>query len=62
MRGIGSFVSEHPIKFEDLVEPTNDAALQEQFRRDPKVQIDVEGIGVGDERPGRCAAGGSGYQ
>ncbi|CKT52966.1 Uncharacterised protein [Mycobacterium tuberculosis] len=41
MRGIGSFVSEHSIKFEDLVETTHDAALEEQFRRDPQVQIDV---------------------
>src|SRR4051812_37695298 len=57
MGGIGPFVSEHPIKFEDLVETTDDAALEEQFRCYPQVEVYVEGIGMGDERPGRCAPG-----
>src|SRR5581483_6780880 len=55
MRGIGSFVSEHTIKFEDLVETADDAALEEQFRCNPQVEIDVQGIGMRDERPSRRA-------
>ena len=55
MGGIRAFVSEHSIYFEDPVETTDDAALEEQFRRDPQVQIDVESIGMRDERPRRRA-------
>ncbi len=57
MRGIRAFVSEVPIQLEDLVETTDHAALQEQFRRDAQVQIGVERIGVRHEGPGRGPAG-----
>src|ERR1700722_11884051 len=57
MCGIGSFVSEHAIKFEDLVETTDDAALQEQLRRDPQVKVDVKGIRMRDEGASRRAPG-----
>ena len=54
---IRTFVSEHSIQLEDLVETAHEATLQEQFRGDAQVQIRVERIGVGDERPGGGAAG-----
>ena len=56
MRGIRTFVSEHPIQLKDPLESAYQATLQEQFRRDPKVQVRIQGVGVCDERAGRGAA------
>src|SRR4029077_13324979 len=44
MRPIRTFVSEHPIQLEDALESAHQATLQEQFRRDPKVQVRVQSI------------------
>ena len=57
MRGIRTFVSEHPIQLENLLETADEATLEEQLRRDPQVQVGIERIGVGDERPRGRAAG-----
>ncbi len=57
MRGIDTFVAKVPIQLENPVKTTDDAAFEEQFRRNPQVQINVERIGMGDERPRRRAAG-----
>ena len=58
---IRAFIAEHPIQLENPVEPTDDAPLEKEFRRDPQVQIGVEGIGVRDERP-RGGTAGQGLQ
>lgn len=45
------------IQLENLLKSAHEAALEEQFRRDPQVQIDVERIGVRDERARGGTAG-----
>ncbi len=54
---IRALVAEVAIQLEDLVETADDAALEEQFRRDTQVEIRVQGIGMGDERPRGGATG-----
>lgn len=57
MRGIGALVSEHPIQLENLLETADHGTLEEQFRGDTQIQVGIEGIGMGDERPRRRATG-----
>ncbi len=40
------------IKFEDLVETTHDAALEEQFGSDPQVQIEFRALGMSADLTG----------
>ena len=57
MGGIGAFVTKYPVEFEDFLQTAHHTALEEQLRRDPQVEVGVEGVGVRDERPGRRAPG-----
>src|SRR5215217_5289893 len=56
MRGIGAFVSEHAIQLENLLQSAHQASLEEEFRCDTKVEVGVEGIGVGAKRTSRGTA------
>ncbi len=56
VRAVGALVAEVPVDLEHPVEPADDAPLQEQLRRDAQVQVEVEGIHVGAERPGGRSA------
>ena len=49
-------VAEHPGDLEDLLEAADHQPLEVQLGGDPQVQVDVEGVVVGDERPGRGPA------
>ena len=40
----------------DPLEPPDDAALEVELGRDPQVEVAIEGVVVGDERPRRGAA------
>ena len=51
-----SFVAEVAVDFVDAVEAADHQALQVEFRRDAQVEIDVEGVVVGDEGTRRGAA------
>ena len=57
VRGVGALVAEVAVDLEDLLDPADDAALEEQLRRDPQVQVHVERVHVRHERPRRGAAG-----
>lgn len=57
MCGIGFFVLEYLIKFEDFVEIIYDVVFEEQFWCDLQVQIDVQGIGMSGEWMGCCIIG-----
>ena len=52
-----AFVSEVPINLKHAGEPSDDQALEIEFRRDAQVEIHTEGIMVCDERLGRGASG-----
>jgi len=54
--GVGALVAEVAVDLEDPVDTADDAALEEQFRRDAQEEVHVEGVGVGDERASRGAA------
>src|SRR5207302_7152694 len=47
---------EDPPDFVDLLEPAHDQPLQVQLERDPQVEVQVERVVVGLERPGQAAA------
>ena len=51
------FVAEGPPDLEDTLDPANHAALKVQLRRDAQIDVGVQRVVVGDERPRRCAAG-----
>ena len=56
MSGVDALVAEVAVDLEDLLDTADDATLEEQFRRDTQVQVDVEGVGVRDERASCRAA------
>ena len=54
--GVDALVAEHPPDLEHPLHPADDEPLEVQLQRDPQVQVDVEGVVVGDERPRRRPA------
>jgi hypothetical protein len=55
MGAISALVAEVSVDLEHALETAGDGPLEEQLGRDPQVQVDVEGIGVRDERTSRGA-------
>jgi hypothetical protein len=55
--GVDALVAEHPAQLEDPVDPADQQPLQVQLAGDPQVQVGVEGVVVGDERPRQRPAG-----
>ncbi len=55
--GLDALVAEHPADLVDLFHAADQQSLQVQFQGDAQKQIDVQGVVVRDERPGRGAAG-----
>ncbi len=56
MGGVDAFVAEVAVDFEHAVDAADEAALEEQFRRDAQVEVQVEGVHVRGERTCRGAA------
>ncbi len=56
MGTVGTLVAEVPIQIENPFHATDNAALQEEFRRDSQIQVHIEGIHMGDERTCRGPA------
>ncbi len=56
VRGVRALVAEVAVDLEHPVDAADDGALEEQLGRDAQVQLDVERVGVRDERAGRGAA------
>ena len=56
MRGVDTFVTEIAVDFEHTVDTAHEAALEEQFRSDAQIQVDIEGIHMRGERACRGAA------
>ena len=54
--GVDALVAEHATDLEHALEPADDEALEVQLGRDAEVEVDVERVVVGDERPRRRAA------
>ena len=54
--GVDVLVPEVLCDLKDLLETADDKALEVEFRRDPEVEFLVEGVVVGGERSGVCAA------
>ena len=54
--GVDAFVAEVAVDFEHAVDAADEAALEEQFRRDAQVQVKVEGVHVRGERAGSGTA------
>ena len=52
-----ALVAEDPADLVDLLDAADQQPLQVQFQGDAQEQVDVEGVVVRDERPGRGAAG-----
>ncbi len=50
-------VAEHATDLVDALHPADQQSLEVQLKGDAEVQIDVEGVVVGHERPGRRAPG-----
>ena len=50
-------VAEHAADLVDLLDAADEQPLQRQFQGDAQEQVDVEGVVVRLERPGRGAAG-----
>ena len=50
--GVGAFIAEIAVDFEHAVNAAYQATLEEQFRRDAQVKIQVEGVHVRGERTG----------
>ena len=47
--GVDALVAEHPPDLEHPLHPAHDQALEVQLERDAQVEVDVEGVVVGDE-------------
>ena len=56
VRGVDALVAEVAVDLEDAVDAADQAALEEELGGDAHVQIDVEGVHVGDEGLGRRTA------
>ena len=54
--GVDALVAEHAADLEHPLEAADDEPLQVQLERDAEVEVDVECVVVGHERPGRRAA------
>ena len=54
--GRDAFVPEHPGDLEHPLETTHGEAFQVQLRSDPEVELQVQGVVVGGERPGQGTA------
>lgn len=54
--GVDAFVAEVAVYFEYFVESAYYCAFEEEFWCDAEVEVDVEGVGVGDEWSCCCAA------
>ena len=52
-----ALVAEDPADLEHPLDAADDQPLEVQLERDAQVQVDVERVVVGDERPGVGAAG-----
>jgi hypothetical protein len=52
-----ALVAEVAVDLEDPLHPADQEPLEEQLGRDPQVQVQVQGVVVGDERFGRRPAG-----
>ena len=52
-----ALVAKDPADLVDLFDAADQQSLQMQLEGDAQVQIDVEGVVMRDERPGRGAAG-----
>ena len=50
--GVDALVAEDAADLEDPLEPADDQPLEVQLERDAQVEVDVERVVVGDERPG----------
>ena len=46
-----ALVAEVPADLVDLLEPADDEPLQVELERDPQVEVAIQGVVVGDERP-----------
>ena len=55
--GRQSLVAEHPGQLEHPLEPADDEALEVQLGGDAQVEVEVEGVVVGGERPGQRPTG-----
>ncbi len=55
--GVDPLVAEIAVDLVNLFHPADDQALEIELRGHPKVQVEVEGVMVGDERPGQGPAG-----
>src|SRR6185312_5041534 len=55
--GRDALVAEDPADLEHLFQPAHDQAFEVQLLGDAQVEIDVQGVVVGDERPGRGPTG-----
>ncbi len=55
MVGVDILVSEVLCDLKDLLKAADDQALEVELRRNPEVELLVEEVVVGGERPGVCA-------
>ena len=51
--GIHALVTEVAVDLKDAFHATNHAPLEVQLGGDAQVEIDIQGVGMGDKRPGR---------
>ena len=56
MGGVNAFVTEVTVDFEHAVDAADEAALEEQFRRDAQVQVKIERVHMRGERTSRGTA------
>ena len=56
MGGVNAFVTEVTVDFEHAVDAADEAALEEQFRRDAQVQVKIERVHMRGERTSRSTA------
>ena len=52
MGAVGALVAEVAVDLEDPLDTTDHSPLEEQLWGDAQVEVDVERVGMGDERPG----------
>ena len=49
VRGISTFIAKNSIEFENSLESADDASLQKQFGAIRRVEVRIQGVGMGDE-------------
>ncbi len=57
MLGVDPFVPEIAVDLIDLFQAADDQALEVELRGDPEKEVHVQGVMMGDERPGHCPPG-----